>query len=68
MVGEGSRDDSRTKKLARIFDTNHAYVSQARALLERDPPAAEAVKQRLCSLGDAYGRGVGKSRMRRFIA
>jgi hypothetical protein len=36
MVGEGSRDDSRTKKLARIFDTNHAYVSQARALVERD--------------------------------
>jgi hypothetical protein len=53
---------------ATMFGISNGYVSQARALLERDPPAAEAVKQRLCSLGDAYGRGVGKSRMRRFIA
>ncbi len=39
---EGTRDDARAKKLARIFGVNHTYVSQARALVERDPQQAEA--------------------------
>lgn len=54
MVGSGTKDDSRAKKLARLFDVNNAYVSQARKLVTEQPEAAERVKRGLARLGDAY--------------
>jgi hypothetical protein len=52
MIG-GTREDSRAKKLARVFGVNNAYVSQARALVERDPVGAATVKAG-GSLAEAY--------------
>lgn len=44
----------RARNLARIFGTNHDYVAQARALVERDRAGADAVKAGGLALKDAY--------------
>ena len=49
QFGHGER-----KKLARDFGTNEVYLNNARALVERDPDAAAAVKSGAKSLDDAY--------------
>ena len=51
---DGTKEDSRAKKLARTFDVNHDYISRARALVERAPAAAEAVKVGEADLTGAY--------------
>jgi hypothetical protein len=50
----GSRSDPKKAQLAAMFDINDRYVQQARALVERDPVAAGAVKRGEMSLGDAH--------------
>lgn len=51
LVGPGTSQDSRAKKLARLFGVNNAYVSQARAL---DSELAAEVKAGTRPLADAY--------------
>jgi hypothetical protein len=46
----GNRQRPKHKALAKIFGCSHDYVRQARALVERDPVAAEAVKRGELSL------------------
>ena len=42
------------RKAAAAFGVSSTYLDQAAALLQEAPEAAEAVKQRRVSLGDAY--------------
>jgi hypothetical protein len=49
-----SRSAWRRDKLATMFGVNPKYVQQARALLARDPDAAEAVKAGDATLAEAY--------------
>lgn len=47
-------EGKRARNLARRFQTNNSYVSEARALVTRDPDAAAAVKSGAKKLDEAY--------------
>jgi ParB-like chromosome segregation protein Spo0J len=49
-----SRAERRAIKLGTLFGSNKVYVDKARALVERDPDAAAAVKANTLALNDAY--------------
>jgi len=55
-VEAGEMGDSKLspKALSVMFGIANGYVSQARALLERDPPAAEGVKRGDLALAVAH--------------
>jgi hypothetical protein len=54
VTQSGSREEPKPKRLAAMFGVAHGYVSQARALVERDPDAAAAVKAGALPLAEAY--------------
>jgi hypothetical protein len=59
VAAEASRfstqfDNAERRQLAQQFGTNETYLSNARALVERDPGAAERVKAGTQHLVDAY--------------
>lgn len=54
VVGKVPTGSKSRQTLAKLFASNEKYVQQARALVERDPDAAAAVKSGAQSLDDAY--------------
>lgn len=53
-MATGTKEDARAKKLARLFNVNHAYVSMARALVVKAPTVAAEVKAGRADLAAAY--------------